>query len=78
LPASASDREYIEMRHKGKIVRWDDDKGFGFITPHNGGPEVFIHVKAFETRPSLLFCSRLCSRFCLRCVSSAALHALCT
>ena len=38
------------MRHKGKITRWDDDKGFGFITPFNGGPEVFVHIKAFGNR----------------------------
>ena len=40
----------MKTRQKGKIARWDDDKGFGFITPFNGGPEVFVHIKAFGNR----------------------------
>jgi len=38
------------MRIKGKITSWDNDKGFGFISPHDGGKQVFIHVKAFSRR----------------------------
>ena len=36
------------MRTKGKITSWNDDKGFGFITPISGGKRVFIHIKAFS------------------------------
>lgn len=32
-------------RIKGKLIRWDDDKGFGFISPMLGGNEVFLHIK---------------------------------
>lgn len=38
------------MRRKGKIASWKDDKGYGFITPFDGGPQVFIHIKALSNR----------------------------
>ena len=38
------------MRSKGKITSWNDDKGFGFITPFDGGDRVFIHIKAIRNR----------------------------
>ena len=38
------------MRSKGKIASWNDEKGFGFITPLAGGRQVFIHIKAFGNR----------------------------
>jgi uncharacterized membrane protein YsdA (DUF1294 family)/cold shock CspA family protein len=38
------------MRTKGKITSWNDDKGFGFITPIAGGKRVFFHIKAFSNR----------------------------
>ena len=36
------------MRQAGRISNWNDDKGFGFVTPHDGGPRAFVHVKAFQ------------------------------
>lgn len=36
------------MRKKGKITKWNDDKGFGFITPNVAGKQVFIHISAFN------------------------------
>src|SRR5712671_2296511 len=38
------------MRLKGTLVEWNDDRGFGFIEPADGGGRVFCHVKAFEVR----------------------------
>jgi len=38
------------MRTKGKITSWNDEKGFGFITPLAGGKQVFVHVRAFSNR----------------------------
>ena len=38
------------MRVKGKITSWNDDKGFGFITPLAGGKQIFIHISAFGNR----------------------------
>lgn len=35
------------MRIEGNLIKWNDDRGFGFIAPTQGGPEVFVHVSAF-------------------------------
>lgn len=35
------------MRMEGTLKRWNDEKGFGFITPTQGGPDVFVHVSAY-------------------------------
>lgn len=36
---------------KGTIVRFVQDKGFGFIKPENSEEEVFFHHTAFEGEP---------------------------
>jgi cold shock CspA family protein len=33
------------MRIEGKLTKWNDDRGFGFITPQ-GDSEVFVHISA--------------------------------
>jgi uncharacterized membrane protein YsdA (DUF1294 family)/cold shock CspA family protein len=38
------------MRLQGKITRWDDEKGFGFISGYGDGNSVFVHIKAFSRR----------------------------
>lgn len=30
---------------EGRLVEWFPDRGFGFIAPNDGGPNVFLHVK---------------------------------
>lgn len=39
---------------KGVLKTWKEDRGFGFITPDNGGKDLFIHISALgqpERRP---------------------------
>ncbi|MBX3638291.1 MAG: cold shock and DUF1294 domain-containing protein [Rubrivivax sp.] len=38
------------MRFDGTIRSWNDERGFGFIAPAQGGDEIFVHVKAFRVR----------------------------
>ena len=38
------------MRLRGKIIKWKDQRGFGFIRPLRGGEEIFVHINAFSNR----------------------------
>lgn len=38
----------MAARQVGRITGWNDDKGYGFVTPHEGGIRAFVHVKAFQ------------------------------
>lgn len=44
------------MRTHGRLSKWNDERGFGFILPAQGTEEIFVHVSAFPrdgTRPQL-------------------------
>jgi uncharacterized membrane protein YsdA (DUF1294 family)/cold shock CspA family protein len=38
------------MRYQGKISRWKDEQGFGFVSPDGGGQPIFVHIKSFARR----------------------------
>ncbi|WP_310449624.1 cold shock domain-containing protein [Sulfuritalea sp.] len=40
----------MEPRIEGKLKNWNEDKGFGFITPLNGGQDVFVHISSYPRR----------------------------
>ncbi len=37
------------MQIEGTLTHWQDDRGFGFIQPIEGGEHVFVHIKAFKS-----------------------------
>ena len=37
------------MRFDGILTSWNDERGFGFIAPTQGGQEIFVHIKAFRS-----------------------------
>lgn len=39
------------MRFEGRIKSWNDERGFGFIEPMQGGQDIFVHVKAMSRLP---------------------------
>jgi cold shock CspA family protein len=44
------------MALSGKLRSWNDDRGFGFIAPRDGGRELFVHISSFPrdgSRPTV-------------------------
>ena len=35
-------------RQTGSVKWFNDAKGFGFITPENGGADLFVHVRSIQ------------------------------
>ncbi len=52
--------EKARVMATGTVKWFNDQKGYGFIAPANGGPDVFVHISAVSARgcPDLLRVSR--------------------
>lgn len=40
------------MRYQGTLVEWNDARGFGFVQADVGGDRLFVHISAFQPKPS--------------------------
>lgn len=38
----------------GKVVRFDEIRGYGFVAPENGGDDVFVHVNDLDVDKRLI------------------------
>jgi CspA family cold shock protein len=45
---SFGEREEFPMRQTGTVKFFNHSRGFGFITPDDGGKDVFLHISALQ------------------------------
>ncbi len=41
------DESQMTEKEQGRVVKWNDQRGFGFVSPEAGGDDVFIHISDF-------------------------------
>ncbi len=48
LRAVLREGEMDHNTYRGRLERWNDDKGFGFVRSENASKDVFIHISALK------------------------------
>src|SRR5215469_1369549 len=46
----AAGQESVEIMATGRVIRFDETKGYGFIAPTDGGEDVFVHANELIDR----------------------------
>lgn len=45
---NATTEQTTEVR-SGRLVKWNDERGYGFVSPDDGSGDLFAHISAFDT-----------------------------
>lgn len=45
-PSTVVDEPQTTVEGRGRVERWNHDRGFGFVSAQGGGTDVFVHVSA--------------------------------
>lgn len=40
-------------KQRGTVIFFDDGKGYGFLKPEDGGPDLFVHYSGIDLQDSL-------------------------
>ena len=65
-----------DAMESGVVVKWVEDRGYGFIAPEFGGDDIFLHRKAFEGPVTLAVGDRVEFRAGVRRTGAFAVEAV--
>ena len=51
---------WVPEMAQGTVKWFNDEKGYGFITPENGSADLFVHFRAIEVRSASFAYAEAC------------------